>query len=158
MTTSTRRSRGVPRAPDALASGSSCARSAATPSSVCIILVVLIIGGGLRAGQPRPGRGDPAERARPSSASCSACCSVAHVVDPPAGAPTPTRRCCPLAGLLNGLGFVFIARLNETLAWQQATWTAVGIGAFCVTLMVVRRARNLDALPLDVRAARHRSC
>ena len=50
----------------------------------------------------------------------------------------------PLAGLLNGLGYVFIARLDEDLAGLQATWTAVGIGAYVLTLVVVRRARDLE--------------
>jgi len=55
----------------------------------------------------------------------------------------------PLAALLNGIGYVFIARLDEVsedpgqLAAAQATWTALGIIAFIVTLAVVRRARDL---------------
>ncbi len=36
----------------------------------------------------------------------------------------------PLAVLLNGIGYVFIARLDEDLAALQANWTAVGIGAY----------------------------
>lgn len=50
----------------------------------------------------------------------------------------------PLAGLLNGLGYVFIARSNQHLAGLQATWTALGIGAFLVTLLVIRRVRDLE--------------
>lgn len=50
----------------------------------------------------------------------------------------------PLAGLLNGLGYVFIARLDENLAGLQATWTAVGMGAFILTLLLVRRVRELE--------------
>ena len=50
----------------------------------------------------------------------------------------------PLAGLLNGLGYVFIARLDEDLAGLQATWTAVGVGAYILTLLVVRRVRDLQ--------------
>jgi peptidoglycan glycosyltransferase len=50
----------------------------------------------------------------------------------------------PLAGLLNGLGYVFIARLDDDLAGLQATWTAVGIAAFVGTLLFVRRTRNLE--------------
>jgi cell division protein FtsW (lipid II flippase) len=59
-------------------------------------------------------------------------------------APRANATLLPLAGLLNGLGFVFIARVNSQWAWQQALWSAVGIGAYCGTLMFVRRARNLD--------------
>lgn len=50
----------------------------------------------------------------------------------------------PLAGLLNGIGYVFIARLDRNLAGLQAVWTAVGIGAFVLTLLVVRRVRDLE--------------
>jgi cell division protein FtsW (lipid II flippase) len=51
----------------------------------------------------------------------------------------------PLAGLLNGVGYVFIARLDEDLAGLQATWTAVGIGAYILTLAFVRRTRDLES-------------
>ncbi|MFV2040157.1 MAG: FtsW/RodA/SpoVE family cell cycle protein, partial [Acidimicrobiales bacterium] len=50
----------------------------------------------------------------------------------------------PVAGLLNGLGYVFIARLNEDLAALQATWTLLGVAAFITTLIVVRRVRWLE--------------
>lgn len=50
----------------------------------------------------------------------------------------------PLAGLLNGIGYAFIARLDEGLASRQALWTAVGIAAFVATLFFVRRPRDLE--------------
>lgn len=50
----------------------------------------------------------------------------------------------PLAALLNGIGYVFIARLDPKLADNQATWTFVGIAAFIGTLLVVRRIRDLE--------------
>jgi cell division protein FtsW (lipid II flippase) len=56
----------------------------------------------------------------------------------------------PLAALLNGIGYVFIVRLDEAqarpggLAGLQAVWTAVGIGAFIATLLFVRRSRSLE--------------
>jgi peptidoglycan glycosyltransferase len=50
----------------------------------------------------------------------------------------------PMAALLNGLGYVVIAGLNEKLAAAQASWTAVGICAFVVTLYFVKRPRNLE--------------
>jgi peptidoglycan glycosyltransferase len=50
----------------------------------------------------------------------------------------------PLAGLLNGIGYVFIARLNSDLAGLQALWTALGVGAFVLTLVLVRRIRDLE--------------
>src|SRR3954465_12618030 len=55
----------------------------------------------------------------------------------------------PIAALLNGIGYVFIARLDEAkakpqgLAAAQAGWTVIGIGAFIATLIVVRRVRDL---------------
>ena len=50
----------------------------------------------------------------------------------------------PLAGLLNGLGYVFIARLDDELAAQQAVWTFLGVGLYCATLLIVRRSRDLE--------------
>ncbi|MDQ1375038.1 MAG: hypothetical protein QOJ09_2376 [Actinomycetota bacterium] len=50
----------------------------------------------------------------------------------------------PIALLLNGIGYVFVARLNANLAGLQATWTALGVGAFIGTLMVVRRVADLE--------------
>jgi len=55
----------------------------------------------------------------------------------------------PLAGLLNGIGYVFIARLDEAsgdpagLAGLQAVWTGLGVAAYVATLLVVRRSRDL---------------
>jgi len=50
----------------------------------------------------------------------------------------------PLAALLNGIGYVFVARLDNELAAPQATWTALGIVAFLATLAVLRRPRDLQ--------------
>ncbi len=50
----------------------------------------------------------------------------------------------PTAGLLNGIGYVFIARLSNHEARLQAVWTALGIAAFVATLALVRRARDLE--------------
>ena len=50
----------------------------------------------------------------------------------------------PLAGLLNGMGYVFIARLDDELAAQQAVWTFLGVGLYVLTLLVVRRSRDLE--------------
>lgn len=52
----------------------------------------------------------------------------------------------PLAGVLNGIGYVMIVRLNPVLANRQAAWTAVGIVAYIATLMVVRTANRLERL------------
>jgi cell division protein FtsW (lipid II flippase) len=50
----------------------------------------------------------------------------------------------PTAGLLNGIGYVFIARLSSHEARLQAVWTALGIACFVATLAVVKRARDLE--------------
>ena len=50
----------------------------------------------------------------------------------------------PLVAVLNGIGYVFIVRLDPDLAAQQATWTFVGVAAFVVTLLLVRRIRDLE--------------
>jgi peptidoglycan glycosyltransferase len=59
-------------------------------------------------------------------------------------APAADPLLLPLAALLNGLGYVFIARLDESLAALQATWTAVGIAGYVVTLFVIRDVRVLQ--------------
>ncbi len=50
----------------------------------------------------------------------------------------------PLAALLNGLGYVVIARWNPAFAKAQAGWVAIGAGLYVLTLLVVRRTRDLD--------------
>lgn len=50
----------------------------------------------------------------------------------------------PIAGLLNGIGYVFIARLDEDLAGLQAVWALFGVIGFTATLLVVRRTRLLE--------------
>ena len=50
----------------------------------------------------------------------------------------------PTAALLNGIGYVVIAGLDEKLAAAQATWTAIGVLAFVLTLVVVKRPRMLE--------------
>ncbi len=50
----------------------------------------------------------------------------------------------PLAALLNGVGYVFVARMNGDLARLHALWTAVGMAGFIGTLVIVRRVRTLE--------------
>jgi peptidoglycan glycosyltransferase len=56
----------------------------------------------------------------------------------------------PLASLLNGLGYVFIVRIDEArpspdgLAGLQSVWMVLGVAAFLGTLVVVRDARKLE--------------
>ncbi|MFM8856070.1 MAG: FtsW/RodA/SpoVE family cell cycle protein [Actinomycetota bacterium] len=50
----------------------------------------------------------------------------------------------PLAVLLNGLGYVMIARLSERLAALQTTWTFVGVLAFVAILFGIQRVNDLS--------------
>jgi cell division protein FtsW (lipid II flippase) len=50
----------------------------------------------------------------------------------------------PIAGILNGIGYVFIVRLQPNLANRQAAWTGIGIIAYVATLAIVRDVRLLD--------------
>ncbi|MGI8937081.1 MAG: FtsW/RodA/SpoVE family cell cycle protein [Iamia sp.] len=59
-------------------------------------------------------------------------------------APCADGTLLPLAGVLSGIGYVFIARLREDLAAKQAGWIFVGLAAFVITLAVVRRPRDLE--------------
>ncbi len=59
-------------------------------------------------------------------------------------APNAEPTLLPIIALLNGLGYVVIARLNRDLAANQATWTAVGVMCFIATLFLVRRAADLE--------------
>ena len=40
----------------------------------------------------------------------------------------------PVAGTLNGIGYVFIARLQDELAGLQALWTLISVLAFMIIL------------------------
>ncbi len=50
----------------------------------------------------------------------------------------------PLAALLNGTGYVFIAGLDKAQASAQATWTGIGVVAFIATLALFPRAIDLE--------------
>jgi peptidoglycan glycosyltransferase len=59
-------------------------------------------------------------------------------------APNATPVLLPLTALLNGIGFITISRLDPELARIQAGWTAAGVAALVVTLLVVHRVRTLE--------------
>lgn len=59
-------------------------------------------------------------------------------------APNADGLMLPVAALLNGIGYVFVARLDNDLAAPQATWTALGIVAFILTLAFIRRPSDLE--------------
>ena len=56
----------------------------------------------------------------------------------------------PTAFLLNGLGLVFVQRVDSAtgseLAATQTVWTAVSVGVFCALLLVIRSVRPLGRL------------
>jgi cell division protein FtsW (lipid II flippase) len=58
--------------------------------------------------------------------------------------PNATSVLLPIATLLNGIGFVEIARWNPVYAQQQATWVAISAALYVTTLLFVRRSRDLD--------------
>ena len=59
-------------------------------------------------------------------------------------APQADPMLLPLAGLLNGVGYVMVARLDQKLAGLQALWTAVGVAGFVGTIVVIRRVTDLE--------------
>ncbi|HEX6312282.1 MAG TPA: FtsW/RodA/SpoVE family cell cycle protein [Acidimicrobiia bacterium] len=59
-------------------------------------------------------------------------------------APRADDTLLPLAVLLNGLGYITISRLDRDLARVQSLWIALGVGAFVLTLMIVRRVSLLE--------------
>ena len=59
-------------------------------------------------------------------------------------APNSSQVLLPIATLLNGIGFVEIARWNPNQAAYQAVWFLVSAIALVVTLMVIRHIRDLD--------------
>jgi cell division protein FtsW (lipid II flippase) len=59
-------------------------------------------------------------------------------------APNSNPVLLPLVFLLNGIGYVVIARWDPGSAKVQAGWTALGIGIYLLTLLFVRRSRDLE--------------
>ena len=59
-------------------------------------------------------------------------------------APNSSPVLMPLVFLLNGIGYVVIARWDPGSAKVQAGWTALGILIYLLTLLLVRRSRDLE--------------
>jgi cell division protein FtsW (lipid II flippase) len=59
-------------------------------------------------------------------------------------APNASQVLLPIATLLNGIGYVEIARWNPTRAGYQAVWFLLSAVGVIVTLAVVRHVRDLD--------------
>ena len=78
-------------------------------------------------------------------------------------APQADGMLLPLASLLNGLGYVFIVRIDEARARPrrarrpQSIWMILGVGAFIATLDDRARRPDARALPLHRRLRGHRA-
>jgi cell division protein FtsW (lipid II flippase) len=59
-------------------------------------------------------------------------------------APNSNPVLLPLVFLLNGIGYVVIARWEPGSAKVQAGWTALGILIYLLTLLFIRRSRDLE--------------
>jgi cell division protein FtsW (lipid II flippase) len=59
-------------------------------------------------------------------------------------APNANAVILPLAVLLNGIGYVVIARWDPGQAQGQAAWAALGVMLYVLTLLVVRYSRDLE--------------
>ncbi len=59
-------------------------------------------------------------------------------------APNADGTLLPIVAMLNGIGFVTISRLDNAIARNQAVWSAVGVGLFILTLIVVHDIRVLE--------------
>jgi cell division protein FtsW (lipid II flippase) len=59
-------------------------------------------------------------------------------------APHASEILLPIATLLNGIGYVEIARWNPTYAHEQALWFLVSAVGLALTLIFVRHVRDLD--------------
>jgi cell division protein FtsW (lipid II flippase) len=59
-------------------------------------------------------------------------------------APNSSQVLLPIATLLNGIGYVEIARWNPPYASKQALWFLLSAIGLVMTLMVVRHVRDLD--------------
>ena len=107
-----------------------------------VLLAVILAGGGYVLTALAKGARLPADLAA-FAVGAAALAVVAHLA---------VRRFAPradgtllgLAVLLNGIGFVTIARLDPELARYQSLWTAVGVAAFVIILRLVQRIRDLE--------------
>jgi peptidoglycan glycosyltransferase len=107
-----------------------------------VVLAVILAAGGYVLTALAKGTELPADLA-PFAAGAGALAIMAHLA---------VRRFAPradgtllgLAVLLNGMGFVAIARLDPELARYQSLWTAVGVTAFVIVLRLVQRIRDLE--------------
>ena len=108
-----------------------------------IVLVLVLTGGLYTLGQLGSGKAVPTTGIIPFLVLVFVLMLVAHL-SLRRLAPQADPVLLPLAALLNGTGYVFIAGLDKAQASAQATWTAVGVIAFVATLALFPRAIDLE--------------
>ena len=107
-----------------------------------VILAVILAAGGYVLTALAKGTELPADLA-PFAAGAAALAIVAHLAVRRFAA-RADGTLLGLAVLLNGMGFVAIARLDPELARYQSLWTAVGVASFVIVLRLVQRIRDLE--------------
>jgi peptidoglycan glycosyltransferase len=125
----------------ASAAGPEAAARRSTELGLVILAVILAAGGYVLTALAKGAR-LPADLA-PFAAGAAGLAILAHVAVR-SFAPRADGTLLGLAVLLNGIGFVTIARLDPDLARNQSLWTAVGVAAFVITLRAVQRIRDLE--------------
>jgi hypothetical protein len=119
----------------------------ATEARLLVGAVVVTSAAGVLLGWSRSSELPPA--ALVTGMALAAIATVAHLTVR-ATAPDADPLLLPIAFLLNGLGLVFVQRVDiatgSELAAAQAVWTAVSVGAFCALLLFIREVRILGRL------------
>ncbi len=118
-------------------------RPARRRSELGMIILVLVLTGGLYSLSSLGTAGSLPANIIPFLVLVAALMLVAHVALRRL-APQADPVLLPLAALLNGCGYVFIAGLNTAEASAQATWTLVAVIAFVATLALFPRAVTLE--------------
>lgn len=118
-------------------------RPARRRTELGLLILAVILTGGLYALAGEGKAGSLPANIGPFLAAIFALLLVAHLAVRRL-APNADPVLLPMAGVLNGIGYVFIARLSTSQARYQAAWTAIGVLVFVVTLLVVRRSRDLQ--------------
>jgi cell division protein FtsW (lipid II flippase) len=126
-----------------LTMGPSWQRPARRRSELGMIVLVLVLTGGLYSLASLGTAGSLPADIIPFLVLVAALMLVAHLALRRL-APQADPVLLPLAALLNGFGYVFIAGLNSAEASAQATWTAVAVVAFVATLVLFPRAVTLE--------------
>ncbi|MFO7777588.1 MAG: FtsW/RodA/SpoVE family cell cycle protein [Nitriliruptoraceae bacterium] len=119
----------------------------ATEARLLVAAVLVTSAAGILLGWSRSSELPPA--AMVTGLALAAIAIVAHLTVR-ATAPDADPVLLPIAFLLNGLGLVFVQRVDiatgSELAAAQAVWTAVSVGAFCALLLFIREVWVLGRL------------